>query len=173
MALCLTFSSVVQVFVENSKKLSGRDFEREMFRLRKLVEAEADMSPHLKDLYICSLSKETITYKGQLTPEQLYGYFGDLSDADFTSHMALVHSRFSTNTFPSWDRAQPVRMMCHNGEINTLRGNKNMATARGGLMESSYFRDTTSQLLPMASDKMSDSGNFDSCLETIVKASDR
>lgn len=173
MAVRLTLYCVVQVFVENSKKLSGRDFEREMFRLRKLVEAEADMSPHLKDLYICSLSKETITYKGQLTPEQLYGYFGDLSDPDFTSHMALVHSRFSTNTFPSWDRAQPVRMMCHNGEINTLRGNKNMATARGGLMESSYFRDTTSQLLPMASDKMSDSGNFDSCLETIVKASDR
>ena len=87
--------------------------------------------------------------------------------------MALVHSRFSTNTFPSWDRAQPVRMMCHNGEINTLRGNKNMATARGGLMDSPYFKDDTAQLLPIASDKMSDSGNFDSCLETLVKGSNR
>jgi hypothetical protein len=151
---------------------------------------------------------ETITYKGQLTPEQLYGYYLDLQvrheaaaaaalllvlvgaavtvamalavnvavnvqDADFTSHMALVHSRFSTNTFPSWDRAQPIRMMCHNGEINTLRGNKNMATARSGLMESPYFKNDTAQLLPITSDKMSDSGNFDSCLETLVKASER
>jgi len=70
-------------------------------------------------------------------------YFGDLSDPDFTTHMALVHSRFSTNTFPWWDRAQPIRMMCHNGEINTLRGNKNWMQSRGGLLESTYFADDT------------------------------
>jgi glutamate synthase domain-containing protein 1 len=162
-----------QVFVANNKNHSPKDFEREMFRSRKLIEAEAELSPHLKDMYICSLSNQTITYKGQLTPEQLYGYYGDLQHEDFVSHMALVHSRFSTNTFPSWDRAQPVRMMCHNGEINTLRGNKNMAMARSGLMESAYFKDDTAQLLPIVSDKMSDSGNFDSCLETLVKGSER
>ncbi|GAB5036611.1 glutamate synthase large subunit, partial [Nannochloropsis oceanica] len=164
---------VLQMFVENTKNFNDRDFDREMFRVRKLIEAEAELSPHLKDLYICSLSNQTLTYKGQLTPEQLYDYYGDLHDKDFTSHMALVHSRFSTNTFPSWDRAQPLRMMCHNGEINTLRGNKNMASARGGLMESPYFKDDTAQLLPIASDKKSDSGNFDSCLETLAKASNR
>lgn len=150
-----------------------RDFDREMMRIRKLIEAEAELSPHLKDLYVCSLSSQTITYKGQLTPEQVYGYYKDLQNPDFTSHLALVHSRFSTNTFPSWDRAQPIRMMCHNGEINTLRGNKNMMMARSGLMESPYFKDDTSQLLPVTSDKMSDSGNFDSCLETLVKGGDR
>lgn len=162
-----------QVFIENNKGMDGRDFDRELFRIRKLVESEAELSPHLKDFYVCSLSNQTITYKGQLTPEQVYGYYGDLSDPDFTSHMALVHSRFSTNTFPSWDRAQPIRMMCHNGEINTLRGNKNMMAARSGLMESPYFKSETDQLLPVTSDKMSDSGNFDSCLETLVKASNR
>jgi len=159
--------------VENAKGYDSKDFERELFRVRKLSEAEAELSPHLKDFYVCSLSSHTMTYKGQLTPDQLYGYYGDLSDPDFTSHMALVHSRFSTNTFPSWDRAQHIRMMCHNGEINTLRGNKNMAAARSGLMESPYFKTDTHQLVPIASDKMSDSGNFDSCLETLVKASER
>lgn len=161
------------MFVENTKGMPTRDFDREMMRIRKLIEAEAELSPHLKDLYVCSLSSQTITYKGQLTPEQVYGYYKDLQNPDFTSHLALVHSRFSTNTFPSWDRAQPIRMMCHNGEINTLRGNKNMMMARSGLMESPYFKDDTSQLLPVTSDKMSDSGNFDSCLETLVKGGDR
>eukprot|EP00957_Ditylum_brightwellii_P047835 3633536-Ditylum_brightwellii.AAC.1 len=76
--------------------------------------------------------------------------------------MSLVHSRFSTNTFPSWERAQPIRMMCHNGEINTLRGNKNWMYSRGGIMASDYFGNSTQQLLPATSDNMSDSGNLDS-----------
>ena len=100
-------------------------------------------------------------------------YYKDLQREDFTSHMALVHSRFSTNTFPSWDRAQPNRMMCHNGEINTLKGNKNWMYSRGGSLRSPYFGDDTSQLLPVTSDNMSDSGNFDSVLETLVKGSER
>ena len=88
----------------------------------------------LQGFYINSLTPQTITYKGQLTPEQVSQYFLDLKNPDFITHMALVHSRFSTNTFPSWERAQPIRMMCHNGEINTLRGNKNWMYSRGGIM---------------------------------------
>jgi glutamate synthase (NADPH/NADH) len=97
----------------------------------------------------------------------------DIKDPQFISHLALVHSRFSTNTFPSWERAQPIRMMCHNGEINTLRGNKNWMFSRGGIMESPIYGDETSQLLPATSDHMSDSGNFDSVLELLTKGSNR
>lgn len=123
--------------------------------------------------YINSLTAATITYKGQLTPEQVSQYFLDIKSPDFKSHLSLVHSRFSTNTFPSWERAQPIRMMCHNGEINTLRGNKNWMQSRGSIMCSDYFGDETQSLLPATSDGMSDSGNFDSVLELLTKASDR
>lgn len=91
-----------------------------------------------KDFYICSLSSKTVVYKGQLKPNQLTKYYyADLGDERFTSFMAIVHSRFSTNTFPSWDRAQPMRMLGHNGEINTLRGNVNWYVSK--------FRSQTSQ----------------------------
>ena len=83
------------------------------------------------------------------------------------SHLALVHSRFSTNTFPSWSRAQPLRLMCHNGEINTLRGNKNWMRARSALLKAPSFGDETAKLLPVTSDEMSDSGNFDAVLEEL------
>ena len=163
-----------QFFVVNEGNLSQRDFERELFRIRKISEDEAAamLGPE-SGFYINSLTGQTITYKGQLTPEQVSQYYLDLKDESFTSHLALVHSRFSTNTFPSWERAQPIRMMCHNGEINTLRGNKNWMYSRGGIMCSDYFGDDTAQLLPVTSDNMSDSGNFDSVLELLTKGSDR
>jgi glutamate synthase domain-containing protein 1 len=130
---------VLQLFVENAAGLPNWDFERELFRVRKVATAEADGVPVLnvsdtQSFYVCSLSSRTITYKGQLSPEQVMPYFLDLQQPEFTSHLALVHSRFSTNTFPSWNRAQPNRMLCHNGEINTLRGNKNWMYARAGMM---------------------------------------
>mmetsp|Transcript_30072 Transcript_30072/g.72618 ORF Transcript_30072/g.72618 Transcript_30072/m.72618 type:complete len:1603 (-) Transcript_30072:2063-6871(-) len=163
-------------FIANSgpKKLSPRDFERELFRVRKMAEEEAAamLGPE-SGFYINSLSSQTITYKGQLTPEQVSQYYLDIKDPAFVTHLSLVHSRFSTNTFPSWERAQPVRMMCHNGEINTLRGNKNWMFSRGGLMASDYFGNDTHQLLPATSDNMSDSGNFDSVLELMAKGSER
>jgi hypothetical protein len=107
-----------------------------------------------------------------LTPEQVLGYFsGDLLRDDFHTHLALVHSRFSTNTFPSWSRAQPLRQMCHNGEINTLRGNKNWMRAREGLLKSPYLGDDTAKLLPVTSDEMSDSGNFDGVLQLLTNES--
>jgi glutamate synthase domain-containing protein 1 len=164
-----------QVFIENTKNLPFKEFDTELFRVRKMVESEA--SGHadvMGNMYICSLSSQTVTYKGQLTPEQVLGYYKDLQMDDFHSHMALVHSRFSTNTFPSWERAQPIRMMCHNGEINTLRGNKNWMFSRGGMMSSPLFGEDYSQaLLQSTSDQMSDSGNFDAVLELMSKGSNR
>ena len=166
-----------QIFVENTKKLPYKDFDRELFVVRKLVENEASSNPDVGgNMYVCSLSSQTVTYKGQLMPEQVMPYFKDLQEADFLSHMALVHSRFSTNTFPSWERAQPIRMMCHNGEINTLRGNKNWMFSRTSLMASPLFNDDGSNdhaLLQATSDSMSDSGNFDAVLELLAKGSHR
>lgn len=141
-----------QVFIENSKGLPFKEFDTELFRIRKIVESEAATHVEIMgNMYVCSLSSQTVTYKGQLTPEQVLGYYKDLQMPDFHSHMALVHSRFSTNTFPSWERAQPIRMMCHNGEINTLRGNKNWMYSRGSLMHSPVIGEDFNQVrvLPM------------------------
>ena len=168
-----------QLFVVNTKGDNASSnraslFEQDLLLLRKMVEAQVTqaLGPE-SGFYVNSLTSSHIVYKGQLTPEQVSQYFVDLQNPAFTSHLALVHSRFSTNTFPSWERAQPIRNMCHNGEINTLRGNKNWMFSRGGIMESPIFKDNTSHLLPATSDNMSDSGNFDSVLELLTKASNR
>ena len=163
-----------QIFIVNERQIPTRAFEQDLMRIRKLAEGEAtDMLGPESGFYINSMTSQHITYKGQLTPEQVSQYYMDLQDPTFESHLALVHSRFSTNTFPSWERAQPIRMMCHNGEINTLRGNKNWMYSRGGIMESPIYGDDTPQLLPVTSDNMSDSGNFDSVLELLTKGSNR
>ncbi len=103
-----------------------------------------------------------------LTPAQVLPYFPDLQDPDFETHLAMVHSRFSTNTFPSWDRAQPLRFMSHNGEINTLRGNKNWMRAREGSAESDLFGDDLKKLFPVIEPNGSDSGTFDNVLEFML-----
>lgn len=165
-----------QVFIKNNKNLPFKEFDTDLYRLRNQVEIDASIHPDvLGNVYICSLSSQTVTYKGQLTPEQVLGYYHDLQQDDFISHMALVHSRFSTNTFPSWERAQPIRMMCHNGEINTLRGNKNWMFSREGQMASPIFGDDygLSILQSKQSEVLSDSGNFDKVLELLSKASYR
>lgn len=106
------------------------------YLLRKLLEHDLEAAGLSDDdVYFCSLSSRTIVYKGQLTPSQVEQYFIDLQQETFTSYLALVHSRFSTNTFPSWHRAQPMRMLAHNGEINTLQGNVNWMKARQGVMK--------------------------------------
>jgi glutamate synthase (NADPH/NADH) len=163
-----------QIFISNTRGVSQRVFEQDLMLIRKMAEDEATamLGPE-SGFYINSLTSTHITYKGQLTPEQVSQYYLDLKDPLFISHLGMVHSRFSTNTFPSWERAQPIRMMCHNGEINTLRGNKNWMYSRGGMMESKFYGDDTTHLLPATSDYMSDSGNFDSVLELLTKASDR
>jgi glutamate synthase (NADPH/NADH) len=127
--------------------------------------------------YFCSLSCRTVVYKGQLTPEQVPLYFADLRDPAFAAHLALVHSRFSTNTFPSWDRAQPMRMLGHNGEINTLRGNRNWMRAREGAAAAALLapdaKEKAALLEPVLPAHSSDSGCFDSALELLVRASGR
>lgn len=142
-----------------------KDFDKKLFILRK-------QSSHTIGLhnwfYICSLSSKTIVYKGQLAPNQVYAYYHDLVNAEFEAHFALVHSRFSTNTFPSWDRAQPLRLAAHNGEINTLRGNKNWMRAKEGVMKSDLFGDELDKLYPIIEEGGSDSAAFDNVLELLV-----
>ncbi|VDN12766.1 unnamed protein product [Dibothriocephalus latus] len=123
--------------------------------------------------YICSLSPDTVVYKGMFTSRQLWDYYSDLQSPDFKTHFAIVHNRFSTNTFPSWSRAHPQRMMAHNGEINTLRGNVNYARARQALMESKRFGARLKELFPIIEEGMSDSGSFDNLLEFLYFTSTR
>ncbi|KAJ8613526.1 hypothetical protein CTAYLR_002224 [Chrysophaeum taylorii] len=169
-----------QLFLQRPPTWDDKTFERELYRVQRTAELEAEAAKverGLDDtqvLYLSSLSPYSVTYKGQLTPEQVMDYFtGDLKSDDFKTHVALVHSRFSTNTFPSWSRAQPLRLMCHNGEINTLRGNKNWMRARSPLLQSKYYGYETSMLLPVTSDEMSDSGNFDGVMQLLTQASNR
>ncbi|KAK4695587.1 glutamate synthase (NADH), partial [Lecanoromycetidae sp. Uapishka_2] len=140
-------------------------FERQLYVLRK--RATHTIGLH-NWFYLCSLSNKNIVYKGQLSPVQVYQYYHDLVSVDYEGHFALVHSRFSTNTFPSWDRAQPLRWAAHNGEINTLRGNKNWMRAREGVMKSDFFKEELDQLYPIVEDGGSDSAAFDNVLELLT-----
>ncbi len=163
---------VEQVFIAASPELSQEEFERKLYLIRKRATREIRGSRDDGDhfFYICSLSTRVLVYKGMLMPDQLFAYYPDLSDPAYTTHLAMVHSRFSTNTFPSWDRAQPLRFMSHNGEINTLRGNINKMRAREGLLASPYFGDEISELFPIVEPDLSDSGNFDNVLELLLMA---
>ena len=140
-------------------------FARQLYVLQKTATRSITAK---RWFYICSLSERIIVYKGLFTPAQVYGYFGDLIRDEYVSHFALVHSRFSTNTFPSWDRAQPMRYCAHNGEINTIRGNKNWMHAREGVLQSERFGDALEQLYPIIDAGSSDSGCFDNILELLV-----
>ena len=137
-----TEPAIWQVFLAAEEVQEGADgptrlsAEQRMFLLRRRAE-KALLAVGLveEEAYICSLSTKTLVYKGQLTPAQVPVFYPDLRDPAFASHLALVHSRFSTNTFPAWRRAQPMRLLGHNGEINTLKGNKNWMRAREGQMK--------------------------------------
>jgi len=152
--------------------LDREELERRLFVIRKRSShllRSSDLQEALL-FYICSLSTKVLIYKGMLTSEQVPRYFLDLTDPDYTSHLAMVHSRFSTNTFPSWDRAQPNRFMSHNGEINTLRGNANWMLARQGVLHSDLFGEDLSRLFPIIEPECSDSGNYDNALEFLYHA---
>lgn len=124
--------------------------------------------------YINSLSTRTMTYKGQLTCEQVFMYYKDLCSEDMESHIALVHSRFSTNTFPSWDRAQPLRMMAHNGEINTVTGNRNWMQAREGILKSNIMtKEELDSIYPIIDASGSDSAHLDDAVQFLTHATDR
>ncbi|MGD7044421.1 glutamate synthase large subunit [Jeotgalibacillus proteolyticus] len=162
-----TKPTIRQVFIQASEELNDQmDFERKLYVIRKRVEKELASIEGYEDVYISSLSTQTIVYKGMLIPEQLDSFYIDLNHPDFKSALALVHSRFSTNTFPSWKRSHPNRYTIHNGEFNTLRGNVNWMRAREQLCESEYFSNEDLQkVLPVIDSDGSDSSMFDNCFE--------
>jgi len=162
---------IEQLFIAAGKDLQGEAFERQLYLIRKQATRQLRNDPQLRQalrFYICSLSTKVIVYKGMLTPSQLMVFYPDLSDESYTTHLAMVHSRFSTNTFPSWDRAQPNRFMSHNGEINTLRGNINWMRAREGVAHSELFGEELGKAFPVVEPDCSDSGTFDNVLEFLL-----
>ena len=162
-----------QVFVKRGPAVKDdAEFERKLYLIRKRAFTGIRQSG-LKDChfwYLTSLSYKTLVYKGMLLTEQLPRYFPDLSDPAMESALALVHSRFSTNTFPSWERGHPYRYLAHNGEINTLRGNVNWMHTRQAMFESDLFGDDVKRLLPIVDPYGSDSAMFDNCLELLTLA---
>ena len=164
--------AIRQVFIARSPDLADAEaLERKLYVIRKRATSEAEklglFDPEL--FYFCSLSSLTVVYKGQLISTQIPQFFPDLLDGAIKTALAMVHQRFSTNTFPSWDRAHPYRFMSHNGEINTLRGNINWMHAREKLFSSPLFGDDIKKLLPIVEPNGSDSATFDNCLELLVR----
>ena len=162
----------LQVFIGKNPSLRDQmDFERKLYIIRRLAEKKIiPLSEGMgTDFYIASLSSRTIVYKGMLTSEQLRHFYLDLSDLDYKTAMAMVHSRFSTNTFPSWARAHPNRYIVHNGEINTIKGNINWLNARESKSRPSNDPELV-KAFPVVDDTGSDSAMFDNCLEYIHMA---
>ncbi|HXC62333.1 MAG TPA: glutamate synthase subunit alpha, partial [Nitrospiria bacterium] len=150
--------------------LDEAQFERKLYVIRKRIE-NAVLNSAIEDrasFYINSLSSSTIVYKGLLLPRQIPLFYPDLADPTVMSALAMVHSRFSTNTFPTWARAHPYRYACHNGEINTLKGNINWMQARQGRLASELFGDDIQKLYPIIYEDQSDSACFDNALEFLV-----
>lgn len=164
---CMPFIS--QVFIKRSPDIkSDLEFERKLYVIRKLAEKAA-----LDDkeyFFIASLSSKTIVYKGMLTANQVEFFYKDLNDSAIETSIALVHSRYSTNTFPSWERAHPNRYLIHNGEINTIRGNVNWTSAHQKLLSSDVFGSDLSKIFPIINQDGSDSAMFDNCLEFLTLA---
>ena len=158
---------VAQLFVRASEALvTDQDaFERKLYVIRRVCEIQVG-----EQLYIASFSSRTIVYKGMLTSYQVPGFYPELRDERVRSAMALVHSRFSTNTFPSWDLAHPFRLIAHNGEINTLRGNINWMRARESQLSSELFGDDLDKVTPVVRPDGSDSATFDNVLELLMMA---
>ncbi|MDB9429992.1 glutamate synthase large subunit [Microcystis aeruginosa CS-555/01A07] len=158
---------IEQVFIERNATLSDDlAFERKLYVIRK--RSHLNRQSFNRYWYPCSISSRTIVYKGQLMPVQVGDYFPDLHDPDFQSALGLVHSRFSTNTFPSWERAHPYRYIAHNGEINTLRGNINWMHARQSMFASPLFGEDIKKIQPVINIEGSDSLIFDNALELMV-----
>lgn len=162
---------IKQLIIAKAQGTDRATFERALFIIRKhashSIRTDASLSQALL-FHVCSLSTTVIVYKGMLMGTQVLDFYTDLSNPKYSSYLAMVHSRFSTNTFPSWDRAQPCRYMSHNGEINTRRGNFNWMHAREGALESELFKDNLAKTLPVIETEVSDSGSFDNVLEFLM-----
>lgn len=159
-----------QIFIGKNLK-DQNAFERKLYVIRKRVENEVGklLGDTVKSFYICSLSSRTIVYKGLLLAEQIKRFYIDLNDINFKSAIALVHQRYSTNTFPTWDLAQPFRYLGHNGEINTIRGNRNWMKAREGVLKSDTFGRDIQKLFPIVDSQSSDSASLDNALELLYQ----
>ena len=165
---------IEQLFIKNTdlKTAGGIDFERRLYVIRKHAE-NAIRGSRIKQrsfFYITNLSSRTFSYKGLLMPHQVENFFTDLKDKDLKSAICLVHSRYSTNTFPTWDLAQPFRFLAHNGEINTLRGNINWMRAREGLLKTNAFGEDIKKIFPIIVPGGSDSAAIDNVFELLVLA---
>ena len=160
-----------QVFLRRGAGLqNGSAFERKLYLLRRRVEAALQDAGREGGgpFYAASLSSRTVVYKGMLTARQVAAFYPDLADPRLETALALVHSRYSTNTFPSWERAHPYRYLAHNGEINTLRGNINWMRARQSMLQSEIFGEDLAKVLPLIDSEGSDSAAFDNCLEFLA-----
>ncbi|MCC7187056.1 MAG: glutamate synthase subunit alpha, partial [Acidobacteria bacterium] len=162
----------VQVFIGRGANIKSEDeFERRLYLLRKVISNRIynKRERRLADYYAVSISCRTVVYKGMFLADQLGTYYPDLRDDDFESALALVHQRFSTNTFPTWSLAHPYRMVAHNGEINTLRGNVNWMAARQASVSSPLFGGDISKLWPISYEGQSDTACFDNALEFLTQ----
>lgn len=166
----LTEPNVQQVFIGKKEGISTQEFQSRLFAARKIAENEITNSAlsEANYFYLPSLSTNTIIYKGLLMPQDINIYYPDLNDPQVVTKLALVHQRFSTNTFPTWDLAQPFRYMCHNGEINTLRGNLSRMKAREELFQSDKFGEDIKKLTPIVPEGKSDSASMDMVLELLL-----
>ncbi|MBQ8301808.1 MAG: glutamate synthase subunit alpha, partial [Clostridia bacterium] len=156
---------IVQVFIGKNGDLDADAFERKLYIISRLAEKEIRKSGVDRYFYFSSLSSRTIVYKGMLTPDQVNQFYPDLKDVDMETAIALVHSRFSTNTFPSWERAHPNRYIIHNGEINTIRGNVNWVRARERMFMTPEFEGDMDKILPVINEDGSDSAMLDNYLQ--------
>ncbi len=162
---------IKQLIIAKADDINTSAFERALFVIRKHISHNIRTDESLSQallFYVCSLSTTTIVYKGMLMGSQVLDFYTDLSNTEYSTYLAMVHSRFSTNTFPSWDRAQPCRYMSHNGEINTRKGNFNWMHAREGMLSSDLFKENLSKTLPVIETEVSDSGSFDNVLEFLM-----
>jgi len=163
---------VRQVFIGRGKNCKDQDaFERKLFVIRKTMEhAVRELGDAGKGFYCPSLSSRTVVYKGMLLADQVGAYYLDLQDPSVVSALALVHQRFSTNTFPTWDLAHPFRMIAHNGEINTVRGNVNWMNARESVLASDQFGGDIGKILPVIQPGGSDTASLDNAIEMLTLA---
>ncbi len=161
---------MAQVIVKRTEAAceAGEPFERLLYSARKRISRRA-REAGVQRLYTSSLSSRTIVYKGLVLAEELAHFYPDLSDPDFQTAIAVFHQRYSTNTFPTWERAQPFRILCHNGEINTLQGNVNWMLARQHDLVSPYWDDPADELKPIIAQESSDSGKLDNVMELLVR----
>src|SRR5438034_4287382 len=164
-----TSPSIAQVLLLRPAHLNLKQYERTLYHARRLIEQRLQ-NAEIKDGYIVSLSRSTVVYKGLLAPNELARFYLDLADPRDTNAFAIFHQRYSTNTFPSWSLAQPFRLLAHNGEINTIQGNRNWMQAREASLVSQHWGNDFRDLLPIIQPGGSDSAQLDNMLELLTLA---